>query len=78
MLELRVKGKSDTARVTVDNIRLVKDGTCENLIVNGGFENPKVNKGWNGINGGISGWTCEQMKIGVGKIFNPRWTTQVC
>ena len=75
---MRGAGTSDAAGLGVDNIRLVKDGSTQNLVVNGDFENPKVPKDWQGFNGGIQGWACDYMEIGVGTFFNKRWPSQVC
>ena len=67
MLNLIGKGTLKTAVVTVDNIHLVKDGSCENLKVNRGFENPMVTL----INNSdcLSG---ESIKTGAPIILSPR------
>ncbi len=77
-LQLRGAGISDNFGLTVDNIKLVKEGTTQNLVVNGGFENPKIDKDWKGFHEGIQGWSATYMEIGVGTFFNPRWPSQVC
>ena len=37
MLEIKGKGKADSFGLTIDNVKLVKDGSNKNLVVNGGF-----------------------------------------
>lgn len=49
ILQLRGAGISDSFGMTVDNIKLVKEGTIRNLVVNGGFENPKIENDWKGF-----------------------------
>ena len=78
MLQLRGAGNSDVQGLTVDNIVLVKDGSSQNLVVNGGFENTKVKKAWNGFSENVPGWIAKYIEIGVGKFFNSRWPSQVC
>jgi hypothetical protein len=59
----------------------VRVGTTDNLVVNGGFEDPVVSDpiGFK-IYGapGIKGWTTDEIEIGLGSIYNPGWTSQVC
>lgn len=78
VLQLRGTGTSDYYGLTVDNIRLVKDGDQRNLIINSGFENPKIKDKWVGYAGGVEGWICTYMEIGNGPIYNKRWNSQVC
>ena len=77
ILQLRGAGISDNAGLTVDNVKLVKEGTTQNLVVNGGFERPKIEKDFGGFQG-IEGWSSTYMEIGVGSYFNLRWPSQVC
>ena len=78
VLQLRGAGVSDGFGLTVDNVKLVKEGTTQNLVVNGGFERPKIDKDWRGFHEGIEGWSATYMEIGVGSYFNLRWPSQVC
>lgn len=46
---------SDSFGLTVDNVKLVRDGTLANIVVNGQFEDPDVDAGWQIFND-ITGW----------------------
>ncbi len=46
MLEIRGKGKADSYGLTIDNVKLVKDGTNNNLVINGDFEHPDQCGNW--------------------------------
>ncbi len=70
ILQLRGKGISDSNGVTVDNIRLVKDGSIQNLILNGGFEDPKVETNLKVFRGGVPGWSSDIMELGPGITYN--------
>ena len=37
-------GTSDRSGLTIDNVKLVRYGTAENIAVNGGFEQPNLEK----------------------------------
>ena len=75
---MRGAGTSDNLGLTIDNIKIVKEGTTENLVINGDFEHPKVDRNSKVFSGGIQRWMASDIEIGVGLFFNPRWTTQVC
>lgn len=47
-----------------------------NLITNGGFENPNVRNRPNKfeIRGNIEGWQTQNGEIGWGKLYNQRWS----
>jgi hypothetical protein len=77
VLEIKGRGKADSYGLTIDNVKLIKDGTTRNLVVNGGFENPDQNGKWN-IYDKVEGWTGKQFEIGEGKLYNCRWNSQVC
>ena len=77
LLYLRGVGARDAKGLGVDNVRLVKDGSTQNLVSNGDFENPKLNFDSQGFNGGIPSWVCEYMEMGIGKSLNKRWPTQI-
>ena len=55
----------------------MRDGTDKNLVVNGGFENPNQNGQWK-IYDNIQGWTGKHFEIGNGKLYNKKWSSQVC
>lgn len=77
MLEIKGKGKADSYGLTIDNVRLVRDGTNKNLVINGDFERPDLFGNWK-IYDQIEGWTGKQFEIGEGKLYNYRWNSQVC
>ena len=77
MIEIKGKGIVDSYGLTIDDVKLVKDGTVKDLVVNGGFENPNQN-GLFGFYDNVEGWQGKRIEIGNGKIYNCRWTSQVC
>jgi len=46
-LSFESTGVSDSLGVLIDNVQLIRSDTQEDLIINGGFENPNVKGGWN-------------------------------
>jgi hypothetical protein len=48
-------GVSDGFGLTIDNVNLHKLGSDKNLIINGDFETPNLQKGWQIISN-PSGW----------------------
>ena len=54
----------------------MRDGTAEDIVVNGGFEEPNQNGGYT-ITNNIPGWSGVGIEIGKGSIYNCRWTSQV-
>lgn len=54
-LQFSGTGVSDSYGLTVDNVKLVRDGTLANIVVNGQFEDPDVDAGWQIFND-ITGW----------------------
>lgn len=54
-LQVQGTGKSDSYGLTLDNFELVKEGTTEDICINGGFEKPDVKGKW-GLFNGITGW----------------------
>jgi hypothetical protein len=62
--------------LTIDNVKLVKKGTCQNLISNGEFEQPALNGHWKYLSS-VPGWITSRAEIGYGKIYNCRWNSQV-
>lgn len=48
-------GTSDKKGLTIDNVKLIREGTKINIAVNGNFEKPNLNKGWK-IFDKIPGW----------------------
>jgi len=41
--------------LTIDNVKLIRQGSSSNIVVNGEFEDPDVDNGWN-IFTDITGW----------------------
>ena len=76
-IEIVGSGISDGYGLGVDSVSLVRVGTTQNLVVNGGFEVPAENGGWSIVNN-IQGWTGKSIEIGWGKIYNSQWTSQIC
>jgi hypothetical protein len=56
VLEFAAAGLSDGLGADIGNIQLIRQGTTNNLVVNGNFASPNQNGGW-GIHNGINGWT---------------------
>lgn len=77
MLQIKGKGDVDGAGLTIDDVKLIKVGSSDNLVVNGGFENPPQNGLWK-ILDNIEGWKGVHIEIGNGKLYNSRWNSQVC
>jgi hypothetical protein len=77
VLSLKGTGTSDGYGLTVDNFNLHKLGSTQNYIVNGDFELPNLNHGWQNLKN-PTGWTGDVIEIGYGPIYNSEWTTQVC
>ena len=51
-------GTSDRIGLSIDNVQLIRSGTNNNVVVNGGFERPAQHEGWN-VYPGIEGWTAD-------------------
>lgn len=77
ILSVKGTGISDGYGLTVDNFNLHKLGSLQNLIVNGDFELPPMNKGWKFVSN-PPGWKGDSIEIGHGPIYNQGWKTQVC
>lgn len=75
-LQIEGAGVSDSFGLTVDNVQLVRFGTADNIVVNGGFEQPNQYGSW-GIFNDISGWRGSAIEVGQGSIYNGRWSSQV-
>jgi hypothetical protein len=56
VLSFVASGKSDSYGSDIANIQLIRQGTTNNIVVNGNFSIPNVNGGW-AIYNGIYGWT---------------------
>lgn len=77
-LQFSGAGVSDSYGLGIDNVKLVKAGSNQNLIVNGGFENPNQHPNqWN-IYNNIPAWQGSGIEIGEGNIYNCRWKSQIC
>ena len=76
-LKFEGAGKEDTYGLTIDNVKLIRDDTKENIAINGGFEKPDQNGKW-GVYDEIPGWKGKGIEIGRGTIYNNAWTSQVC
>jgi hypothetical protein len=60
VLEIRGEGTSDSFGLTIDNVRLVRKGTSQDIVVNGDFEEPCVGGGWKFFDN-IPGWKGHQI-----------------
>lgn len=75
-LQIEGAGLSDSYGLTIDNVKLVRDGTTTNIVVNGGFQSPNVGSSW-GVFNNIPGWEGVGIEIGWGNIYNSQWSSQV-
>lgn len=75
-LQIEGAGISDSYGLTVDNVKLIRVGTTQNIVVNGGFQQPSVGNSW-GIFSNIPGWSGIAIEIGWGNIYNSAWNSQV-
>lgn len=75
-LQFEGTGFDNSFGLTIDNVKLIRDGTVTNIVVNGGFEQPDVGHSW-GIHNNIPGWTGVGIEVGWGKIYNNGWNSQV-
>ena len=75
-LQFEGAGSSNSYGITIDNVRLVRQSTTTNIVINGQFENPDVGHSW-GIFNNIPGWEGIGIEVGWGKIYNDNWHSQV-
>lgn len=75
-LQIEGAGISDSYGLIVDNVQLIRQGTTQNIVVNGGFEQPSVGFSW-GIFNSIPGWVGKGIEIGYGTIYHNGWNSQV-
>ena len=76
-LKFKGKGKSDKLGLSIDNVRLVREGTTEDIVINGDFEMPQV-AGTYEIFNKIPGWEGKEMEIGPSSTYSEEWpATQV-
>ena len=75
-LKFETAGKSDGYGLTIDNVKLVKDGSSEDVVINGGFEQPDLGKKWR-IQNEIPGWKGKDIEVGWGKIYSKEWNSQI-
>ena len=75
-LKFQGSGKKDSYGLTIDNVKLLSQGTKKDIVVNGGFERPDMKKKWK-IMDKIPGWEGKDIEVGWGKIYNNRWNSQV-
>ena len=76
VLQIEGAGKSDSYGLIVDNVKLIRQGTTSNIVVNGGFEQPNVGFSW-GIFNSIPGWSGVGIEVGYGTIYQSGWNSQV-
>ncbi len=77
-LQFSGAGISDDFGLLIDNVRFVREGTSQNILINGDFSSPPVFGSWNIFND-ISGWLGKGIKIAFGpNIFNAPGLSQVC
>jgi len=75
-LRFEGSGKKDGLGLTIDNVKLLQEKSKEDIVVNGGFEQPDLNKKWK-ILDKIPGWEGKDIEVGWGKIYNSKWNSQV-
>ena len=73
-LRLQGAGISDGYGLTIDNVKLIRDGDKTNIVINGDFEEVLSRRNAK-IFSNINGWQGDKFKIGRGTIFNFDWTT---
>ena len=66
---------SDSYGLNIDNVELSSSyNNWQNLILNGGFENPSTGSGWSFFNGGIPNWSALKAEVGHCKnVYNSNW-----
>ena len=69
-LQFEGAGPADGLGLTIDNVRLVRDGV--DIVVNGGFSHPNVYGSWD-LFDDIKGWYGQQIEVGRGSIYNSQW-----
>jgi hypothetical protein len=70
-------GISDSYGLGIDNIKLVRIGTTNNIVINGDFSSPNEYGSWS-IQNNINGWTGIGIEVGQGTIYNSGWSGQIC
>ncbi len=70
-------GISDSFGLLIDNIKLVRQGTTTNIVVNGDFSSPNTQGSW-GIFNDISGWLGTGIEIGSGPNAYGSGVGQIC
>lgn len=76
-LQFAGAGISDSFGVLIDNVKLVRQGTSANIVVNGDFSSPNVFGSW-GIFNDISGWFGTGIEVGFGPNAYGSGVGQVC
>jgi hypothetical protein len=56
VLRFEGSGEHDSFGLTIDNVKLTKVGSTENIVINGGFEQPDLKGKWKIFNE-IPGWS---------------------
>lgn len=62
--------------LTIDNVKLIRQGPDTDIVINGGFEEPNVEESFK-IFDGIKGWQGKGIEVGNGKAYNEKWESQV-
>ena len=57
-LSIQGAGTQDVFGLGIDNVQLVRVGSSENIVINGGFERPAQNGAWK-YYAGIEGWSTD-------------------
>ena len=77
MLKFAGAGCSDSYGLTIDNVKLIRFHTHNNIVVNGDFERPKLGwRKWRVFND-IPGWWGNGFEVGCGGLYNCGWKSQV-
>ena len=57
-LSFQGAGTLDVWGLGIDNVQLIRSGTNNNIVINGGFERPPQNGAWK-LYAGIEGWSTD-------------------
>jgi ABC-type transporter MlaC component len=57
VLSFAASGKSDGLGSDIGNVQLIRQGTTNNIVINGDFSIPNQNGKWKIYNGAINGWS---------------------
>ncbi len=76
-LQFAGAGTSDSYGLLIDDVSLVRLGTTQNIVVNGGFESPNTSGAWT-IKSDILGWAGIGIEVGFGPNAYGIGSSQLC